>query len=45
VVALGLTGATMHKTDECVAVGEIETLTNIYAELLADYFANPPIDQ
>jgi len=45
VVELGLTGATMHKTDECVAVGEIETLTNIYAELLADYFANPPIDQ
>jgi len=45
VMELGLTGATMHKTDECVAVGEIETLTNIYAELLADYFANPPIDQ
>ena len=42
VVELGLAGATMHKTDECVAVSEIETLTNIYAELLADYFAQPP---
>jgi succinyl-diaminopimelate desuccinylase len=43
VVELGLAGATMHKTDECVAVSEIETLTNIYSELLADYFARPPI--
>ena len=43
VVELGLAGATMHKTDECVAVSEIETLTDIYAELLADYFANPPV--
>jgi len=43
VVELGLAGATMHKTDECVAVGEIETLTDIYAELLADYFARPPV--
>ncbi len=43
VVELGLAGATMHKTDECVAVSEIETLTNIYAALLTDYFAKPPI--
>ena len=43
VVELGLAGATMHKTDECVAVSEIETLTDIYTELLADYFALPPI--
>jgi len=43
VVELGLAGATMHKTDECVAVSEIETLTSIYAELLTDYFANPPV--
>ena len=43
VVELGLAGATMHKTDECVAVSEIETLTNIYAELLTDYFAKPPV--
>src|SRR6202012_4105151 len=30
VVELGLAGATMHKTDECVAVSEIEKLTDIY---------------
>lgn len=43
VVELGLAGATMHKTDEWVAVREIETLTDIYAALLADYFAKPPL--
>ena len=43
VVELGLAGATMHKTDECVAVSEIEQLTNIYAQLLTDYFAKPPL--
>jgi succinyl-diaminopimelate desuccinylase len=43
VVELGLAGATMHKTDECVAVSEIEKLTDIYAELLADYFARPQV--
>jgi len=43
VVELGLAGATMHKTDECVAVSEIEQLTTIYAQLLADYFAKPPL--
>ena len=43
VVELGLAGATMHKTDECVAVREIEMLTDIYAQLLTDYFAKPPL--
>jgi succinyl-diaminopimelate desuccinylase len=43
VVELGLAGATMHKTDECVAVSEIEKLTDIYAQLLRDYFAKPPL--
>jgi succinyl-diaminopimelate desuccinylase len=43
VVELGLAGPTMHKTDEGVAVTEIETLTDIYTALLADYFAKPPI--
>jgi succinyl-diaminopimelate desuccinylase len=42
VVELGLAGATMHKADECVPVGEIATLTDIYAALLAAYFDNPP---
>ena len=43
VVELGLAGTTMHKTDECVTLREIETLTAIYTELLADYFAAPPV--
>jgi len=43
VVELGLAGATMHKADECVAVDEIAALTEIYAALLAAYFAKPPL--
>jgi succinyl-diaminopimelate desuccinylase len=43
VVELGLAGATMHKADECVAVAEIAALTEIYAALLAAYFAKPPL--
>jgi len=43
VVELGLAGATMHKADECVAVSEISALTDIYAALLAAYFAKPPL--
>ena len=42
VVELGLAGATMHKSDECVAVSEIEALTNIYTALLTAYFKKPP---
>jgi succinyl-diaminopimelate desuccinylase len=38
VVELGLAGATMHKTDECVEVAQIATLTDIYAALLKAYF-------
>jgi succinyl-diaminopimelate desuccinylase len=43
VVELGLVGATMHKSDECVPVAEIAALTDIYAALLAAYFAKPPL--
>jgi succinyl-diaminopimelate desuccinylase len=43
VVELGLAGGTMHKADECVPVAEIAALTDIYAALLAAYFAKPPI--
>jgi succinyl-diaminopimelate desuccinylase len=43
VVELGLAGTTMHKADECVALSEIAALTDIYAALLAAYFAKPPI--
>lgn len=43
VVELGLAGGTMHKADECVPVTEIAGLTDIYAALLAAYFAKPPL--
>ena len=43
VVELGLAGATMHKTGECVPVAEVQTLADIYAALLTAYFKNPPL--
>jgi succinyl-diaminopimelate desuccinylase len=42
VAELGLSGATMHKTDECVPVEEVMRLTNIYRAVLARYFGSPP---
>jgi succinyl-diaminopimelate desuccinylase len=42
VAEFGLAGKTMHKVDECAPVKEIESLTDIYANLIGDYFANPP---
>ena len=42
VAEVGLAGATMHKTDECVPVAEIGNLTKIYAAILDAYFAAPP---
>ena len=42
VAELGLINATMHKADECVAIADIEKLTDIYAALLEAYFADPP---
>jgi succinyl-diaminopimelate desuccinylase len=42
VAEVGLPGTTMHKVDECVAVAEIERLTDIYEAILEAYFANPP---
>jgi succinyl-diaminopimelate desuccinylase len=41
VVELGLTGRTMHKTDECASLADIETLTRIYQSVIEFYFANP----
>jgi succinyl-diaminopimelate desuccinylase len=43
VAELGLPNATMHQTDECVAVADIERLTDIYVALLDAYFKNPPL--
>ncbi len=42
VAELGLPGATMHKTDECIAVADIVRLTEIYVALLDAYFKHPP---
>ena len=42
VAELGLPNATMHRTDECVAVADIAKLTDIYVALLDAYFKNPP---
>ncbi|HEY0282478.1 MAG TPA: succinyl-diaminopimelate desuccinylase [Rhizomicrobium sp.] len=42
VAELGLPNATMHQTDECVAVADIHRLTEIYVALLDAYFKNPP---
>jgi succinyl-diaminopimelate desuccinylase len=39
VAELGLAGSTMHKTDECAPVADIEMLTRIYAAVLDSYFA------
>ncbi len=38
VVEFGLVGATMHQTDEHVAVSDIETLTDIYDAVIEGYF-------
>ncbi|MBK5932747.1 succinyldiaminopimelate desuccinylase [Rhodovulum imhoffii] len=40
VVEFGLVGKTMHQVDERIEVAQIETLKQIYARMLADYFAN-----
>jgi succinyl-diaminopimelate desuccinylase len=38
VVEFGLSGQTMHKVDECVAVADIEALSEIYKSVLDGYF-------
>jgi len=40
VVEFGLAGATMHKVDERVPVADIRALSDVYAEVLAGYFAD-----
>lgn len=39
VVEFGLVGKTMHMTDECVAIDELEQLTQIYENFLETFFA------
>jgi succinyl-diaminopimelate desuccinylase len=38
VAEFGLIGRTMHKTDECVAVAEIDQLADIYQRILTGFF-------
>jgi len=38
VIEFGITGETMHKTDERVAVSDLTALTAIYAEILKSWF-------
>ena len=38
VAEFGLVGATMHQTDENVAIADIETLTDIYESVIERYF-------
>ena len=42
VAELGLSNATMHKTNECATLADISLLSDIYSEVIASYFANPP---
>lgn len=39
VVEFGLVGKTMHMADECVAIDDLEQLTQIYENFLAAFFA------
>ena len=39
VIEFGLVGETMHQTDECVAVADLERLTAIYERVLEAYFS------
>ncbi|MEN8982665.1 MAG: succinyl-diaminopimelate desuccinylase [Planktotalea arctica] len=43
VVEAGLTGESLHKVDEHVAVDEIHTLKAIYIRILHDYFNRPSL--
>jgi succinyl-diaminopimelate desuccinylase len=41
VAEVGLAGATMHKTDECVRLSDIDQIARIYEAILRQYFASP----
>lgn len=40
VAEIGLAGTTMHKTDECVRVADVELLTRIYHTILVHYLSS-----
>ena len=37
-IEVGATGTTMHQIDECVPLGEVNSLTRIYEAILDAYF-------
>jgi succinyl-diaminopimelate desuccinylase len=37
-VEFGLVGKTMHKIDEAVSLSDLKKLTNIYTNILENYF-------
>lgn len=45
VLEFGLVGASMHQTDEHVGVDDLRMLRDIYADILANYFAAPPVEK
>ncbi|RED48049.1 succinyl-diaminopimelate desuccinylase [Aestuariispira insulae] len=42
VLDFGLVGQTMHKTNECVAVSDVEALAKIYQNIIEGYFEKVP---
>ncbi len=38
VVEFGLISQTMHRTDECVSISELESLSDVYTAILCNYF-------
>jgi succinyl-diaminopimelate desuccinylase len=42
VVEFGLISQTMHRTDECVSIGDLERLSDVYFAILGRYFGNGP---
>ena len=42
VVEFGLISQTMHRTDECISIRELERLSDVYFAILERYFRNGP---
>lgn len=42
VLEFGPTNATIHQTDERIAIAELNATRSVYARILADYFSNQP---
>ena len=42
VLEFGPTNATIHQTDERIAIDELRTTQSVYGRILEEYFSNPP---